>query len=93
MKALFASVLVLVFSFSVYAADPLTLKVSGMTCGGCEKSIEVAVQKVPGVKSCSADHKTGKVTVVLHENTKVDQAAVAAAVKSAGDYQISSAGQ
>lgn len=39
----------------------VTLKVGGMTCGGCERSIERALSSVPGVRSVRADHATGRV--------------------------------
>ncbi len=61
-----------------------TLKVEGMTCGSCEQSIQAEVAKLPGVKSCKADHTTGTVTVETDGKTVVDQNALAAAIKKAG---------
>jgi copper chaperone CopZ len=66
----------------------MTLKVAGMTCGSCEQSIEDQVGKVPGVKSCTADHQAGTVTIETDGTTPVDQAAVMAAIKKAGKQYV-----
>lgn len=39
------------------------LRVSGMSCGGCEASVADALREVSGVESAKADHETGNVTV------------------------------
>ena len=45
-------------------AEELTLKVSGMTCGGCESAIRRVLSMVEGVTSATASHQAGEVTVV-----------------------------
>ncbi|WP_435124871.1 heavy-metal-associated domain-containing protein [Halobaculum sp. D14] len=40
-----------------------TLTISGMTCGGCEDSVETALSEVDGVTSVSADHEADSATV------------------------------
>lgn len=37
----------------------VTLKISGMTCGGCVRSVENALKRVKGVQSAQVDLKTG----------------------------------
>lgn len=38
-------------------------KVEGMTCGGCERSIQNVLTKHAGVVSAKADHVSAKVSV------------------------------
>lgn len=40
-----------------------TLRVTGMTCGGCEENVETALRGVEGVEDASADNETDTVTV------------------------------
>ncbi len=40
-----------------------TLKVSGMTCGGCEAMVKQGLLKLEGVQAATVDYKTGKVEV------------------------------
>lgn len=44
----------------------MTIKVSGMTCTGCEETITGELGKIQGVQQVKADHKTG--TVVVQSN-------------------------
>lgn len=37
----------------------LQLKIEGMTCGGCAKSITTALQSCRGVRSVIVDHNSG----------------------------------
>lgn len=45
------------------------LSVSGMTCGGCSSSVEKALVALPGVRSASVDHATGRAVVLLASGT------------------------
>lgn len=54
--------------------------VQGMTCGHCELSVREEVGELAGVESVQADRATGRLTV----RGDVDDAAVGAAVESAG---------
>lgn len=40
-----------------------TLRVTGMTCDGCEDIVETALEMADGVESASADRDTNEVTV------------------------------
>ncbi len=40
-----------------------TIKVEGMTCGGCSKSIENALIEQPGVSKVGTDLDAGTVTI------------------------------
>ena len=57
-----------------------TFTVQGMSCGHCELSVTEEVQELDGVTAASADHATGRLTVV----GDVDPAAVRGAVEAAG---------
>lgn len=43
----------------------IDLPVEGMTCSGCEETIRMAVERLPGVKSCHCDHKAKSAHVVF----------------------------
>ncbi|WP_135303539.1 heavy-metal-associated domain-containing protein [Haloarcula amylovorans] len=59
-----------------------TLSVSGMSCTGCEESVEGAVLGVSGVEAATADHEAG--TVVVETSGTVDHDALDEAVSEAG---------
>jgi len=61
-------------------------QVEGMTCTGCEKTIQKKLSKVPGVKSAKADHKA-KTTVVEFNDSQTTPEALAEAIKSTG-YKV-----
>ena len=46
-------------------ADHLTLTVTGMTCGGCERAVQRAVGLVPGVSEVAASHSANEVRVTF----------------------------
>ncbi len=49
------------------------LRVSGMSCGHCEKSVEEAISALPGVESVNADHATGEVVVTAERPIDVSE--------------------
>ena len=60
----------------------ITLNVSGMTCDGCERSIQNALARIDGVASVEADHQRGTTTITLE--TPVDRKTLEGAVEDAG---------
>lgn len=62
-------------------------RVQGMTCGGCERSIQTALTGHGGVVSATADRTTGTV-VVEHDPARIAPAALAAAITAAG-FEVS----
>ncbi len=52
------------------AIKTLHLKVSGMTCEGCEKTIETSLTKLDGVVTVDALHQSG-VADISYDTTKV----------------------
>lgn len=67
-------------------SDTLELKVTGMTCGGCENAVKRAVSRLEGVESVSASHVTQTVEVVYRPGF-VNRANIAAAIDALG-YQV-----
>ena len=45
----------------------ITLNVTGMKCGGCEKQIREALQAIAGVGEVNASHKAGTVEVQYND--------------------------
>lgn len=60
----------------------LVIAVEGMTCTGCEGSIEKKVKQVAGVVEVKADHKAKSVTVKTDGKAKLED--IKAAIVKAG---------
>jgi sulfite exporter TauE/SafE/plastocyanin domain-containing protein/copper chaperone CopZ len=69
--------------------ETLVLKIAGMTCPACERRIETAVSRLPGVSSCRASYTRGQAKVILGE-VPADREAIVRAIESLG-YQVSEA--
>jgi len=61
-------------------------KVSGMTCGGCERSVQNALTSHKGVTAAKADRTSGTVAVEF-DPAQIEQAALAKAITAAG-FQV-----
>ncbi len=61
----------------------VALPVEGMTCGGCEVAIEMAVGRLEGVQSVEADHETGTVEIVF-DRTRLGLDAIAETIRKLG---------
>lgn len=68
--------------------DQMTLHVTGITCAGCEQRAEKVLRRLPGVSDASADHHTGRVSVVS-VGRRVDRGQVAARLSAAGFEPVS----
>ena len=66
--------------------EVLTLKVTGMTCGGCESAIRRVLSMVDGVTSATASHQAGEVKVVF-EPSKTNRSKIEQAIETAG-YEV-----
>jgi copper chaperone CopZ len=53
-----------------------TIKVAGMTCGGCERRIIAHLGKVDGILAVEADAEVGEVRVAMARDTDLRTAAV-----------------
>ena len=61
-------------------------KVQGMTCGGCERSVQNALTSHQGVTSAKADRVSGTVAVEFDPG-QIGQDALAKAITAAG-FQV-----
>lgn len=61
----------------------LTLRISGMTCGGCTATVGKVLRAVNGVQQAQADLAAATATITYDE-TQTDAAALIAAVENAG---------
>ena len=60
--------------------------VQGMTCGGCERSVQNALTSHKGVVAAKADRTSGTVAVEF-DPAQIEQAALAKAITAAG-FQV-----
>ena len=58
-------------------------KVSGMKCGGCEKTVQGAADALEGVISSKASSAEGTM-VVEFDDSKISEAAIKAAITAKG---------
>jgi len=65
----------------------LELKVSGMTCTGCEQRIAKALSRLEGVVRSTANHQTGQVRVVF-DTARISEQAVRSVIEQTG-YEVS----
>jgi copper chaperone len=63
--------------------ETVTIKVDGMTCGGCAASVKRVVQAVAGVQSVHVSLDKGE-AVVTYDSAKALPAAFKAAITDAG---------
>lgn len=49
-----------------------TIEVSGMSCDGCERNVESALNNVTSVRRVEADHEAGTVEVVVEDDVGDD---------------------
>ncbi|MFP8956058.1 heavy-metal-associated domain-containing protein [Natrialbaceae archaeon A-CW3] len=57
-----------------------TITVTGMSCGGCESTVESALEELDGVTGVSADNESDSVTVEGDADTDT----IVAAIEDAG---------
>lgn len=65
------------------ANKTITLSVEGMTCTGCEGTVQEAVEKIAGVTSVKASH-LDSTAVVSFDSTQTSIATIGDAVTEAG---------
>ncbi|OGR66954.1 MAG: hypothetical protein A2081_00160 [Elusimicrobia bacterium GWC2_61_19] len=61
----------------------ITIKIKGMSCGGCRLSVENAVKRVPGVTAVAVDLEKAE-AAVDYDDKKAAPADIRAAVEGAG---------
>jgi copper chaperone CopZ len=64
-------------------ATTTVFAVEGMTCGGCELGVKVAVKKLDGIEKVTASHEKGRATVT-YDPSKVSAGDIEAAIEKIG---------
>jgi copper chaperone CopZ len=67
-------------------AETCWLKVSGMTCAGCEVAVRMAAKSVDGVTDVVVSHKTGRADVT-YDPAKSTPSAVAKAITDGSGFK------
>jgi copper chaperone CopZ len=62
------------------------VSITGMTCTGCEQTIQTNVMKVEGIKSVKATHTEGK-ALVEYDASQADTSEIRAAITGSG-YRV-----
>lgn len=63
--------------------ETMVLKVSGMSCGGCVKSVTGVLEALPGVSKAEVSLEKGEATVT-YEGGKVSREQMVGAIDDAG---------
>ena len=61
------------------------LIINGTMCGGCENRVKNAIKNIEGVENVTADHNTGKVTVI--SNNQISKEIIEETLEDIG-YEI-----
>lgn len=64
-------------------SEVATFEVRGMTCSGCESTVEAKLAELPGVTKVDAFYDKGE-AVVTYDPERIRPEAIVAAVESAG---------
>ena len=63
--------------------EKIEFDVTGMTCTGCENTVENGLKQVKGVKEVKASHKNNRVTIMV-EKDKVNREELAQKIETVG---------
>ncbi|MGE0593422.1 MAG: heavy-metal-associated domain-containing protein [Vicinamibacterales bacterium] len=64
-------------------SEQIHLTVTGMTCGGCERAVARALQRLDGVTAVQASHEAERVDVTRKGDVP-DRATIVAAIEALG---------
>ncbi|TAJ09072.1 hypothetical protein DMA11_20730 [Marinilabiliaceae bacterium JC017] len=64
----------------------MTFIINGMTCNGCEKTIEAAVGRLEGIFSVKANYQMGN-TIITFDTTQVSKETIANTISNLG-YEV-----
>ncbi len=71
--------------------EQLTFNVKGMTCTGCEETIETNVKKLEGIQNVIASH-TEKTAIIEYDPQKSDTTKIKEAISESG-YEVTGISQ
>ena len=75
--------LILLASTASAATRTVTLKVDGMTCGGCATTVERALKETEGVEDAQVNYERGQ-AVVRYDDRKVTVARLREVIQGTG---------
>ena len=61
----------------------IEIPVEGMSCDGCERTIQASLRQLDGVRNAKADHENGRVRVSF-DPERVDEPRLRAQIEQAG---------
>ena len=70
-------------AFPEHTMNTTTIKIGGMSCGGCAKSVTRALKALPGVSQADVSLERAEATIVF-DPEKVAKPALVQAVEDAG---------
>lgn len=70
------------------ATEKITLKIEGMTCGHCEKSVNRIISEIAGVSECSVSLQNASAEVTF-DNLKTTKHLIIKAVNDSEIYKAS----
>ena len=70
------------------ATEKITLKIEGMTCGHCEKSVNKIISEIDGVSECSVSLQNASAEVTF-DNSKTAKHLIIKAVNDSEIYKAS----
>ena len=66
-----------------FMSESVTIKVSGMKCGGCENTVNSRLSGIDGILSVAASHQN-KLVVVEYDPSKIDLDEIEDTITEAG---------
>jgi copper chaperone CopZ len=66
----------------------LKLRVTGMTCGHCQRKVEQALKQTPGVYSAVVDLQAGEAEVDFNDDTTTAEQLVAAVARAGYEAKV-----
>lgn len=79
----FIAALLLVTATLSAATRTVTLKVEGMTCGGCATTVERALKETAGVEDAQVNYESGQ-AIVKYDDRKINLRQLREVIKNTG---------
>ncbi|HET7322501.1 MAG TPA: heavy metal-associated domain-containing protein [Longimicrobiaceae bacterium] len=73
------------------AVETITLRVTGMTCGSCERHVREGLGQVPGYRDAKVDLASGRVEVSYEPGAATPEQLVAAVIRAGYPAEIATA--
>jgi copper chaperone CopZ len=85
-KIIIVSIVAALMSFSAFAASTgATVKIKGMMCSSCAKTVQSELLKNDAIASANVDRKKGLVNIAFKDGKDVSDDQLKTLIQSAGD--------